>query len=479
MMAAVFSMQGAGQFAAAIVALIVTVSFRSSFTAAKASECGPACQLAADRCWRIVIGAGALPAIFALYYRITIPETPRYTFDVAQDIEKADADIKAFKVGEAEGHPDALLRERSKIINSPSLTQPRASWADFCKYFSQWKNGSLLFATMSSWFFLDLAFYGLGLNNNAILSAIGYGSSASIYQSLFNNAVGNLIIVCAGALPGYWLSVAFMDTIGRRPIQIGGFAILTLLFSVIGFAYNSLTSGSLLALYVLTQLFSNFGPNATTFIIPGECFPTRYRSTGHGLSAASGKVGAIVAQVIAQALLTKDVPPNCTGNNCTPWLPHLMEIFACFMLCGTLVSLLIPETKRMTLEELAGEKPFHNRNSGTATPGSKKGFISPIIGPMRSPIIPPLNSKKESPSSSSSSKKGRAHISSRDLKRDSSDRDPHYSGSFSSEGAILHNHGHQSPVSHTHTRTDSVSSSRYWMESIPLQDVGGLIVKQP
>ncbi|KAL8352554.1 hypothetical protein RB601_002732 [Gaeumannomyces tritici] len=60
------------------------------------SRCGVDCQTAADRSWRLIVGAGALPACFALYYRITIPETPRYTFDVAQDIEKADADIKAY-----------------------------------------------------------------------------------------------------------------------------------------------------------------------------------------------------------------------------------------------------------------------------------------------------------------------------------------------------------------------------------------------
>src|SRR3984957_4020087 len=122
MMAAVFSMQGAGQFAAALVALVVTIGFKNSFSAPSPSTCGDTCQIAADRCWRIIIGAGALPALFALYYRITIPETPRYTFDVAQDIEKAYADIKAFKDGEAEGRPDSLLRERSKIISSSRLT---------------------------------------------------------------------------------------------------------------------------------------------------------------------------------------------------------------------------------------------------------------------------------------------------------------------------------------------------------------------
>lgn len=152
MMAAVFSTQGAGQFLAAIVALVVTVGFRKSFTASKVSECDKVCQLAADKGWRIIIGFGALPALVALYYRITIPETPRFTFDVAQDIEKADADIRAFKDGEAEGHPDALKQERTKLLYGPSLIQPKASWNDFFTYFGQWKNGSLLFATMASWF---------------------------------------------------------------------------------------------------------------------------------------------------------------------------------------------------------------------------------------------------------------------------------------------------------------------------------------
>ena len=51
-------------------------------------------------------------------------------------------------------------------------------------------------------------------------------------------------------------------------------------------------------LYCFANFFQNFGPNVTTFVIPGEVFPTRYRATGHGLSAACGKLGAIVAQVI-------------------------------------------------------------------------------------------------------------------------------------------------------------------------------------
>ena len=143
------------------------------------------------------------------------------------------------------------------------------------------------------------------------------------YSRLYNNGVGNLILSVAGLIPGYWASVATIDTIGRKPIQLGGFVILTILFSIIGFGFHKISTGGLFALYCLCNFFQNFGPNTTTFIVPGEVFPTRYRSTGHGISAASGKVGAIIAQALIGPLR------NRGGSNA--WLNHVMEIFALFM----------------------------------------------------------------------------------------------------------------------------------------------------
>ena len=67
-----------------------------------------------------------------------------------------------------------------------------------------------------------------------------------------------------------------------------------------GFGYHAILNHSqdaFVFLYCLANFFQNFGPNTTTFVIPGEAFPTRYRSTAHGISAASGKLGAVVAQV--------------------------------------------------------------------------------------------------------------------------------------------------------------------------------------
>ncbi|KAK8674445.1 hypothetical protein V6N13_112736 [Hibiscus sabdariffa] len=47
-------------------------------------------------------------------------------------------------------------------------------------------------------------------------------------------------------------------------------------------------------MYLLTFFLANFGPNATTFVIPTQIFPARLRSTCRGISTASRKLGAIV-----------------------------------------------------------------------------------------------------------------------------------------------------------------------------------------
>jgi len=172
---------------------------------------------------------------------------------------------------------------------------------------------------------------------------------------LINICVGNLILSAAGLIPGYYASFLLIDKWGRKPIQLMGFALLTIIFSILGFGYEKLTATpsatkAFIFFYCLANFFQNFGPNVTTFVIPGEIFPTRYRSTAHGISAASGKLGAIVAQVGFSKL--KDHGGKFGSNH---FVKHILEIFALFMLTGIFSTLLLPETKGRTLEELSNE----------------------------------------------------------------------------------------------------------------------------
>jgi len=346
MMTAVFAAQGWGNFTASLVALIITSAYKSTILSSPSIN-----DLhGVDAAWRILIGFGCVPATVALYFRLTIPETPRFTMDIERNVDQATTDIENVITGqEKELDEDAQIQR---------IQVPRASWADFRRYFGQWKNFKLLFGAAYSWFALDIAFYGLGLNSGIILQIIGFGGPFSkdpviaVYENLRAISIGNLILSAAGLIPGYYVSFLLIDVWGRRPIQLMGFIILTILFIIMGFGFDKLTSTTnneraFVFLYCLADFFQNFGPNVTTFVIPGEIVPTRYRSTANGISAASGKLGAIISQVGFSQLL------NIGGTN--KFLKHLLEILAFFMLTGVFSTLLLPETKGLSLEVLSNE----------------------------------------------------------------------------------------------------------------------------
>ncbi|KZV74354.1 phosphate transporter [Peniophora sp. CONT] len=349
-MTAVFAFQGWGNLASAIVSVVVIVAFKSRIQ-------DPDHFLKAiDQVWRFIIGLGIVPAVVALYFRLTIPETPRFTMDIDRNILQASEDI------------DAVVANKNFYIDEEAAAVraevPKAGRRDFLAHFGQWKNGKVLFGTAYSWFALDIAFYGLSLNTPLILGAIGFATSSVSdqtsglywYDILRKTAVGNIILAVGGLIPGYWATFLFIDSWGRKPIQLLGFAVLTILFIIMGFGYSALHSSNaaqkaFVFFYCLTNFFQNFGPNTTTFIIPGEVFPTRYRSTAHGISAASGKLGTVIAQVGFARLTSLG-----GGDSKNQWLDHIFEIFAFFMLTGIFSTVLIPETKNKSLEELSGEE---------------------------------------------------------------------------------------------------------------------------
>lgn len=152
MIAAVFSMQGIGQLLAAVVGLLTTIAFQGSYSGIGPNgPCDGACRVAADRSWRIIVGVGAIPACIVMWYRITIPETPRYTFDVQHDVDAADADIRAYVSSGRLKDPSSTSKRNNRYS---TLDVPKASWADAKKFFLQPRNMRALIGTTLSWFFL-------------------------------------------------------------------------------------------------------------------------------------------------------------------------------------------------------------------------------------------------------------------------------------------------------------------------------------
>ncbi|KAJ2749882.1 hypothetical protein H4S06_004512 [Coemansia sp. BCRC 34490] len=388
MISAVFSCQGFGNVAAPIVGIIVTACFKSGIDKD---------VLYLDYVWRIIIGIGCIPGVCTLYWRLTMEDSKRFQmetakaaaanadedmlrekllakqqFDVGAHIEaksgnassssrRSSSGLEAEKapftatqsmVGMAEKHNGAIVEEEQQQQPNGEFRIRRAK--TFAQYFGEWRHLKVLLGTSIAWFALDVAFYGINLNSSIVIEAIGFAGHITEDKPskyIIRNCLGSIIINLLGSVPGYWISVFTIEKLGRKRIQLMGFAALTILYIVIGFAYHKILDKSIpgfVVLFTLAQLFQNFGPNVTTFVIPGEVFPTRFRATAHGISAAAGKLGAIVAQGGFMQLKDRG------GKNA--FIDHLLEIFALFMLIGFFVTFWIPESKGKTLEEICDER---------------------------------------------------------------------------------------------------------------------------
>ncbi|KAJ2454326.1 hypothetical protein EV183_001572 [Coemansia sp. RSA 2336] len=348
LMASVFAWQGFGNVLAPIISIVVTACFSSQIDAD---------VLYLDYVWRIIIGVGCIPGVATLYWRLSISESSRFqnmhaneTASIAQSLDPEDEKLLATDTSSSRA--SQLLVESAESSQPPEPNHQRQP-KTFMQYFGEWRHLKVLLGTSIAWFALDVAFYGINLNSSVVIEAIGFAGDLhndKPSKYIIRNCLGNIIINILGSVPGYWISVFTIERLGRKTIQLMGFGILTVLYVILGFAYSQIlakSSGAFIFLFSLAQLFQNFGPNVTTFVIPGEVFPTRFRSTAHGISAAAGKLGAIVAQ--GGFLQLTDVG----GKNA--WIDHLLQVFALFMFIGFAATFWIPESKGKALEEICDE----------------------------------------------------------------------------------------------------------------------------
>ncbi|KAJ2374438.1 hypothetical protein IW150_003101 [Coemansia sp. RSA 2607] len=363
LMAAVFAFQGFGNVLAPIVAIIVTACFSQSIARD---------VLYMDYVWRIIIGVGCIPGVATLYWRLTMTESERFQriddmpaslHTVTSESEKllTVPDLESAQNVETPAvDPGNTESEHVEHVVAPVDRRTRRP-KTFGEYFGEWRHLKVLLGTSIAWFALDVAFYGINLNSSIVIGAIGFAGNIHVDQPahfVIFNCLGGVIINLLGSVPGYWITVFTIERLGRKKIQLMGFAVLTVLYLILGFGYHQIlnkSSGAFIFIFALAQLFQNFGPNVTTFVLPGEVFPTRFRSTAHGISAASGKLGAIVAQ--AGFLQLTDIG----GHGA--WINHLLQVFALFMLIGFIVTFWIPETKGKSLEEICDEKEEYTYDS--------------------------------------------------------------------------------------------------------------------
>lgn len=294
MLACVFCAQSLGQCVAAIVAY--------------GALAGGNMQL--DAVWRLIYGVAAIPAFFVFFLRRTIPETPRYVYDVKRNIAEASDSVRYMTDGKH--NVDAVDLGAVDPDDPLNVMPPKPSRRDFIDYFFApegswyshdgneiWSLGNWttfrftgkwprLLGTAGTWFLLDLSFFGLGLNSPQIVTGLWKGcrsdnvsnplpmftwnSEPNIATSavpLFeDNEYGFWLMVSVGAITGSGVLILVARFVDRKKLLWTSFLALSMLFFVIGgvlwheiMNHYSPPNFAVIVFYAICQFLFNLGKN--------------------------------------------------------------------------------------------------------------------------------------------------------------------------------------------------------------------------
>ena len=302
MVTLVFAMQAAG--------LIVGPLFASALLSTSLSH---------DIIWRILIAFGAVPTLAVFWQRRKLKESPRFL------------------------HANGMQEDESgKVVRIDGSVQPSHSvsfWDGFHRLVNDDKLLLRLIGASAAWFLMDAAYYGNTVSSPLVLSAL------QGHHSLLQKTLTQLSIFAVFAAPGYAVAAFAMDRLGRKFIQCLGFAMMVVTFGLMALIPNiEKMVVPFVLIYGTSFFFTEFGPNATTFVYPSEIFPVRVRTTAHGVAAAVGKIGGFFGVFLFPYLM------HWKG------LPAAEAAAAIASAIGLLVTIfLLPETKGKSLEELSSE----------------------------------------------------------------------------------------------------------------------------
>ncbi|AEO54259.1 hypothetical protein MYCTH_2296643 [Thermothelomyces thermophilus ATCC 42464] len=389
MLASVFLMQPIGQALAQIVGVWVLLG-EDAAHGLHDKQCGidmlhhEECKTIIDGTWRIVIGSGAVPALLAIIFRFFLYDCGLYTLEVKNKPGNAFRDTQRVY-----GAPPATSGTAASPAAAGHPYETEAVPRQFSRqnlraFFVEDKNWYYLAGTSITWFFLDVSFYGFSLDNRSTLaglwattdrapigpdlpcwnSTLDGGTSLvpswvtaglptwqsdptrpcnTIYETIIDQTKQYLLAVSLASIAGSACFILFANRIRRREWLTSSFITLTVLFLVTGGVYYAVAHRSgapaTVVLVAICHFMFNFGANTLTFIIPAEIFPTSYRCLCHGISAAAGKLGSIVAVLVVYGIRAGYDSPTRQGL--------VFLLFATFMALGAVASwAYLPDVQR-------------------------------------------------------------------------------------------------------------------------------------
>ena len=256
--------------------------------------------------WRWMYATAIFPALLVLLGRFFIPDSGHWL-------------VSRGRIKEAERELGRLLKRRPPYPKEILLANPEADGnpghaanpkRHYGVLFSRKYRRATILAS-APWFLQDLGTYGIGIFTPTILASV-IGAEIQYPRNLVD-IIHNDILAAKGAafidvllIVGIFCAVLGADWIGRMRLQIIGFVGCA---AGLFLASLSLSTGGtsqivwLFAGFMLFSLMTNLGPNAMTYLIAGEVFPTHIRGKGAGFAASFAKIGAVTTAFLFPILL--------------------------------------------------------------------------------------------------------------------------------------------------------------------------------
>jgi putative MFS transporter len=251
----------------------------------------------AVRDWRWMYATAIVPAMLVMVGRFYIPRSGHWLL------------IRG-RLAEAEHETHILLRRvpiyPKKVRLKPSRHHHgHGTGPGYLQLFSSKLWRATVLASVP-WFLQDLGTYGIGIFTPTILAAT-VGASDE-HASNLAAVIHSDIIAARGAalidvllIVGIIFAVFLADRVGRIRLQVFGFlgCAAGLLLAAASVRFSGTTQlVFIFAGFMLFNFMTNLGPNAMTYLLAGEVFPTHVRGIGAGFAASCAKVGAVATSFL-------------------------------------------------------------------------------------------------------------------------------------------------------------------------------------
>ncbi|MCY7969645.1 MFS transporter [Bacillus haynesii] len=203
--------------------------------------------------WQIALLITAIPAFYALYLRIALPDSPKY--------EKLAQERKP------------TIMENVKSVWSRKYARPTA----------------MLWIV---WFCVVFSYYGMFLWLPSVMVMKGFSMIKSFEY---------VLIMTLAQLPGYFSAAWLIEKAGRKMVL----TVYLLGTAVSAYFFGSAESLALLLASGMFLSFFNLGAWGALYAYTPEQYPTSIRGTGAGMAAGFGRIGGILGPLLVGYLVAR------------------------------------------------------------------------------------------------------------------------------------------------------------------------------